>query len=603
MNLQNNFLISSLNTEEFQKSLKAAHIPIPAAEYLLILILGTVLAGMNYILIVNFLILLEIEINPISFLPPQTTAVLLFFVLVVGIFLFSYMYPQTIATGRKTKIELELPYAITYMQALSTTMTLFSIFKSVAENKDLYGEVSEECGMIVRDVEYFGDDLLTAMRNLQEYTPSPNFSELLNDLAMVFKTGGSMTDFFASKSAHFRETAMQELENTLKTMEIMAEIYVTAFVAGPIAIMIMIVAQNLSGQSTIDLLEPLMYIGLPIGATAMIFLLYIMMPPDSLSVSKKEVAQAEYTDTNIEKDNPEIIDDKFLKNLQAKKQAIKIKSILRNPLRYYVSDYQYGLVFGMLLACVVLLLHMNGFIAEIFPDYSFEAFICIMLIAFMLPITFAYEARNWYLKRFESQLPGFLREISDMKDMGMTLQSAIHIIAQSKIGVLTSEVKIASEEIKMGTSVSGALYKLEERIGLVSVKRAISLVIKASEITDHLREILAIAVSDLEHYLKMKNERFGVSFIYVAIIYLSYGIFLYSAYQLNVSFVESFKEFDINFNLAANISEMFHISIILGFFSGIMAGQLSSNNILAGLKHSMVFMAASLVLFAVIIQV
>lgn len=603
MNLQNNFLISSLNTEEFQKSLKAAHIPIPAAEYLLILILGTVLAGMNYILIVNFLILLEIEINPISFLPPQTTAVLLFFVLVVGIFLFSYLYPQTIATGRKTKIELELPYAITYMQALSTTMTLFSIFKSVAENKDLYGEVSEECGMIVRDVEYFGDDLLTAMRNLQEYTPSPNFSELLNDLAMVFKTGGSMTDFFASKSAHFRETAMQELENTLKTMEIMAEIYVTAFVAGPIAIMIMIVAQNLSGQSTIDLLEPLMYIGLPIGATAMIFLLYIMMPPDSLSVSKKEVAQAEYTDTNIEKDNPEIIDDKFLKNLQAKKQAIKIKSILRNPLRYYVSDYQYGLVFGMLLACVVLLLHMNGFIAEIFPDYSFEAFICIMLIAFMLPITFAYEARNWYLKRFESQLPGFLREISDMKDMGMTLQSAIHIIAQSKIGVLTSEVKIASEEIKMGTSVSGALYKLEERIGLVSVKRAISLVIKASEITDHLREILAIAVSDLEHYLKMKNERFGVSFIYVAIIYLSYGIFLYSAYQLNVSFVESFKEFDINFNLAANISEMFHISIILGFFSGIMAGQLSSNNILAGLKHSMVFMAASLVLFAVIIQV
>lgn len=603
MNLQNNFLISSLNTEEFQKSLKAAHIPIPAAEYLLIIILGTVLAGMNYILIVNFLILLEIEINPISFLPQQTTAVLLFFVLIFGIFLFAYMYPQTIATGRKTKIELELPYAITYMQALSTTMTLFSIFKSVAENKDLYGEVSEECGMIVRDVEYFGDDLLTAMRNLQEYTPSPNFSELLNDLAMVFKTGGSMTDFFASKSAHYRETAMQELENTLKTMEIMAEIYVTAFVAGPIAIMIMIVAQNLSGQSTVDLLEPLMYIGLPIGATAMIFLLYIMMPPDSLSVSKKEVAQAEYTDTNIEKENSEIIDDKFLKNLQAKKQALKIKSILRNPLRYYVSDYQYGLVFGMLLACAVLLLHMNGFISEIFPDYSFEAFICIMLIAFMLPVAFAYEARSWYLKKFESQLPGFLREISDMKDMGMTLQSAIHIIAQSKIGVLTSEVKIASEEIKMGTSVSGALYKLEERIGLVSVKRAISLVIKASEITDHLREILAIAVGDLEHYLKMKNERFGVSFIYVAIIYLSYGIFLYSAYQLNVSFVESFKDFDINFNLAANISEMFHISIILGFFSGIMAGQLSSNNILAGLKHSMVFMAASLVLFAVIIQV
>ena len=603
MSLKNNFIINSLNTEEFRRSLKSSHIPIGSSEYILILLMGTFLAAMVYVLLVNLLMLLEIEINPISFLPVEISALVLFLVLVGGIFLFGYMYPQTVAAGRKTRIEIDLPYAITYMQALSTTMTLFAIFKGVADNDDLYGEVSNECKMIIRDVEYFGDDLLTAMRNVQECTPSPTFSELLNDLAMVFRTGGSMTDFFASKSAHYRETAKQELENTLKTMEIMAEIYVTAFVAGPIAIMIMIVAQNLSGQSSVDMLEPLMYIGLPIGASAMIFLLYIMMPPDNLQVSRKEVMQSEYADTNIDIDTIASVDNKFLKKLQSKKQAIKIKTILRNPLRYYVSDYQYGLVFGMAVAGVVTFLYMNGYLADIFPGYVFEAFICTTIIAFLVPIAFAYEARSWYLKKFESQLPGFLREISDMKDMGMTLQSAIHIIAQSKIGVLTSEVKIASEEIKMGTSVSGALYKMEERIGLVSVKRAISLVIKASEITDHLREILAIAIGDLEHYLKMKNERFGVSFIYVAIIYLSYGIFLYSAYELNVSFVQSFMDFDVSFNLESNISEMFHISIILGLFSGIMAGQLSSNTVLAGLKHSIIFMIASMALFIFIIQV
>ena len=603
MNLKSNTIINSLNTEEFRRSLRSSHIPVGPGEYLLIVIMGTILAAMVYILLVILLVLLEIDINPISFLPFEISALLLFLVAVGGIFLFAYIYPQTVAAGRKTRIELDLPYAVTYMQALSTTMTLYSIFKSVSDNDDLYGEVSKECSMIVRDVEFFGDDLLTAMRNTQESTPSPTFSELLNDLAMVFKTGGSMTDFFASKSAHYRETAMQELENTLKTMEIMAEVYVTAFVAGPIAIMIMIVAQNLSGQSSVDLLEPLMYIGLPIGASAMIFLLYIMMPPDSLEVSRKEITQSEYADTNIDTETIQSVDSKFLKNLQSKKQALKIKTILKNPLRYYVSDYQYGLVLGMAAAGVVTFFYMNGYLSEFFPSYTLESFICIAISAFMLPVAFAYEARSWYLKRFESQLPGFLREISDMKDMGMTLQSAIHIIAQSKIGVLTSEVKIASEEIKMGTSVSSALYKLEERIGLVSVKRAISLVIKASEITDHLREILAIAIGDLEHYLKMKNERFGVSFIYVAIIYLSYGIFLYSAYELNVSFVQSFMDFDISFNLEANIQEMFHISIILGLFSGIMAGQLSSNTVLAGLKHSIIFMIASLVLFVFIIQV
>ena len=593
--------MNSLNTDEFKKSLKSAHIPITPEDYLIMVIFGTILVALVLILLILLNFLFNLNINPIPFLDPLLTMAVIFLAVVGTVFLLAYTYPQTESSGRKTRIELDLPYAVTYMQALSTTMTLFSIFKSVAENEDLYGEVSEECAMVVRDVEYFGDDLIVAMRNVQNTTPSPNFSELMNDLAMVSKTGGSMTDFFASKSAHYRETALLELENTLKTMEIMAEIYVTAFVAGPIAIMIMIVAQNLSGQSGVDFLAPLMYIGLPIGATAMVVLLYIMMPPDSLAITRKAMPQSEYADTNIDPMSLAAVDEKFMKNYESHRNLLRIKEILRNPLNYYISHYEYGLAFGIALAGLTTLMFFNGTLAKLIPTYTFEAFITLVIVMFMLPITVAYEARSHYLKKFESQLPAFLREISDMKDMGMTLQSAIHIIANSKIGVLTTEVKVTSTEIKMGTSVSLALYKLEERIGLVSVKRAISLVIKASEITDHLHEILAIAIGDLEHFLKMKNERFGVSFVYVAIVYLSLGIFLYSAYQLNVTFIESFSSFNLNINVTSNVTEMFHISIILSLFSGLMAGQLSANNILAGLKHSIIFLVATAVLFIYII--
>ncbi|MBQ3719165.1 MAG: type II secretion system F family protein [Methanomicrobium sp.] len=601
MNLMNNPLMNSLNTDEFKKSLKSAHIPITSEDYLIMVIFGTVLVALVLILLILLNFLFNLNINPIPFIDPRLSMAVIFLAVVGTVFLLAYTYPQTESAGRKTRIELDLPYAVTYMQALSTTMTLFSIFKSVAENDDLYGEVSEECAMVVRDVEYFGDDLIVAMRNVQNTTPSPNFSELMNDLAMVFKTGGSMTDFFASKSEHYRETALLELENTLKTMEIMAEIYVTAFVAGPIAIMIMIVAQNLSGQSGVDFLAPLMYIGLPIGASAMVVLLYIMMPPDTLTITRKAMPQSEYADTNIDPMSLAAVDAKFMKNYESHRNFLRIKEILRNPVKYYIANYEYGLIFGVALAGLTTLMYFNGTLAKLIPAYTFEAFITLLIVTFMLPIAIAYEARSHYLKKFESQLPAFLREISDMKDMGMTLQSAIHIIANSKIGVLTTEVKVTSTEIKMGTSVSLALYKLEERIGLVSVKRAISLVIKASEITDHLHEILAIAIGDLEHFLKMKNERFGVSFVYVAIVYLSLGIFLYSAYQLNVTFIESFSSFNLNINVSSNVTEMFHISIILSLFSGLMAGQLSANNILAGLKHSIIFLVATAVLFIYII--
>ena len=573
--------IESLDSVEFRKSLRGSHLPVTGSQYIALTLMATIMACLGGIISVILIYILEIEFNIFPFFSQEISMAIVIIIIVCLVFSFAYYYPALLAQGRKTRINLELPYAITYMQAMSSTMTLYGIFKSIYQNEDLYGEVSHECGMIVRDVDLFGDDLLTAMKNTQDITPSKTFGDLLNDVAMVFRTGGSLTDFFASKSNHYRQVAQQEMENTLKTIEIMAEIYVTAFVAGPIAIMIMLVAQNLSGSQSVEYLMPLMYFGLPVGAAGMVFLLYIIMPPDTLKITKKEVVGSEYDGIPCEPGDLKDIDDAFIKKVESSRQFLKMKDILKNPLRYYISDYQFGLVFGMAGLCIVSILYMNGTIAGYFPKYTFEVFISVGIIAYLIPIAFAYEARKWYLNQFEAQLPEFLREISDMKDMGMTLQSAIHMIANSKIGVLSSEIRVASEEIKMGTSVSGALSKMEERIGLVSVKRAISLIIKASEITDYIREILAIAIGDIEHYLKMKNERFGVSFIYVAIIYLSFGIFLYSAYELNISFITSFQDFDVQFDTASNIQDMFRISLILGFFSGIMAGQLSANTVLA----------------------
>jgi flagellar protein FlaJ len=142
---------------------------------------------------------------------------------------------------------------------------------------------------------------------------------------------------------------------------------------------------------------------------------------------------------------------------------------------------------------------------------------------------------------------------------------------------------------------------MEGRIGLISVKRAISLVVKASEITDFLRDILLIAISDFEHYLKLKQERFTTSFAYVAIIYLSFFIFLYTAYQLNVSFISSFQKFDVPLGTAGNLTDMFRISILLAAFSGLMAGQLSGNSILSGLKHAIFLLTTAIIMFTVII--
>ncbi|WOX54905.1 type II secretion system F family protein [Methanoculleus palmolei] len=587
--------------DELAHSLLSAHIPIPASRYLQYGLVITLLAGFLYILSVLLLSILGVEVNILPFLPYGVT-VLLGFVAVVGLLLLLiYLYPLLQAQGRRTRIEADLPHAVTYMQALSSTMTLYGIFRSVYEAGDLYGEVSKECGLIVRDVEVFGLDLLTAMRNVQEVTPSANFKELINDLALVYRSGGNLTSFFNSKSETYRELARQEQESLLQILEMIAEVYVTAFVAGPIAIIIMLVAQNLAGQNQLAGIMPLMYLGLPLGAIALIFILYVLLPPNNLDVARREIRESEFGTEILDAETGGEPDEKFLKSLESRKRWLRILEILRHPVTFFISDYTVGAVIGVGALGALFLSLQFGFFESLFPTYTMEVFLCLAVIVAVIPVMIAYELRRRYVMAVEKQLPEFLAEIADMRDIGMTLQGAIFMIANTKMGVLSHEIKVAADELRLGSSVSGALVRMEERIGLVSVKRAISLLVRASEVTDYIREILTIAINDLQHYIKMKAKRLNVSFVYLAVIYLSFGIYLYSAYQLNVAFISSFSAYDVTFDISANVREMFHVGIILGFFSGIMAGQLSANSILAGLKHACVMLAATVILFVYII--
>ena len=169
-----------------------------------------------------------------------------------------------------------------------------------------------------------------------------------------------------------------------------------------------------------------------------------------------------------------------------------------------------------------------------------------------------------------------------MIEIGLTLPDAIQRISNAKLGLLSWRLAIVSRDVSTGAYINAALVRMEERIGLVSVKRAISLLVKASEITSNLREIFVIAITDFEHYLKLRSERANTAIVYVMIIYLSFGIYLYTAYQLNGPFMSSFSSFNLNFNIADNVREMFDIGVILGLFSGIMAGQFSSTASLPG---------------------
>lgn len=587
--------------EELSRNLRASRMKKTYMTYTREVLLQTGLVLVASIVLAAVFHLFSIRFTLLRPYPFWVQDLLIVCVPATMLFLLLYFQPVLVAKGRKTRIDMDLPYAITYMQALSTTLTLYNSIRGVYEQSDLYGEVSREFGMIVRDVELFGDDLVTAIRNLERTTPSENLKKLLDDLILMFESGGDLSGFLASRSEHYREVAEKELEMSLKTMEIMAEVYVSAFVAAPIAVIIMMVAENMSGQSTLSGLMPYFFIILPLGAIAMVWILHLVVPGENIEITRKETRASEFGGSIPIIVGEEAPDAEYSRRIAAKKMVLRVLSMLRNPVRHYIADYRIGMMFGAIAGSAVMLFGLFGTFEGLFSRYQAEIFVCFLIVAMIAPLVVAYELRRFYVHQVENQVPDFLRELIDLKDIGMTLQGAIRLIAESKIGLLSSELKLVTRDVRFGTSISSALVRLEERIGVLVIKRVISLIVRASEVTDYIRDILLIAISDLEHYLKMKRERYTVSFAYVMIIYLSFGIFLYTAYQLNVSFISSFEKLNTNINISGNVLDMFRMSIILGTFSGIMAGQLSSGSILAGLKHVILFLIAAVVLFAYVL--
>jgi flagellar protein FlaJ len=521
-----------LHGSNLRSVLRSAHMPITAEDYLRMTRINLIYSLAMFFVLYTFFQISGFDLEIFGLNTSGMLLWILLFVLIVpGQYAMHIYYPEIVAHGRKSRIDLDMPYAISYMQALSTTMPPYEIIRKVYEEHDMFGEISKEFGMIVRDVELFGDDLNTAMKNLQGTTPSTHLRDFLNDLAIVFDSGGNVTTYLGAKTEYYRDQAKQELELVLQTIEIMAEVYVTAFVAGPIALIIMIVAQGMTNNQSMAWLLPMMYICIPAGAVTLIWILSMMMPPENMEISRKETIEYNFgfdvqgsKEKSLSEEDPK--NKEFYQRIEANKQRNYYLGLLRHPFRTYIRSYYYGLALGILFAGVIIAFWLACGFTDLFQHDRPEAVLCLIIIAFMAPVALSFEGRRWYVQNIESHLPDFLRELSDMKDIGITLHEAIHRIAGAKLGVLSSELSVASRDIESGAYVNSALVKMEERIGLVSVKRAISLLVRASEITTNLRQIFIIAITDFEYYLKLKRERANTTIVYVMIIYLSFGIYL-----------------------------------------------------------------------------
>jgi flagellar protein FlaJ len=195
-----------------------------------------------------------------------------------------YVYPVYRADKLKRELEDELPFTTGYMAILTSAgVSPERIFYSLS-NLSAPSAVSAEAKNVVRDVNLFGLDIISALEEASKRTPSERFHEMLEGLISTIHSGGNLTAYLREKSTQYMKLKRISLHKFSDTLSMLSEFYVALLITGPLLLVIMLAVMAMLGGGGLGILSPdlvlnmLAYIGIPLGSVMFLIILDAASP-------------------------------------------------------------------------------------------------------------------------------------------------------------------------------------------------------------------------------------------------------------------------------------------------------------------------------------
>jgi len=239
---------------ELRNQLVKARIPLLAEEYVATSIMQVIMTFLGGLIFTLFLVgFLFPELRGME--DPNTgenfeisdtieiiAGAVLVLVLPILVGLVQWLTPAFVEGSRATNMDRQLPFAASYVSAMAAAnATPSQTFKSLARNKDIYGEISNDAAWIYHSMEFIGRDLVTTLKEAVERTPSERFAEFLQGIIGTVTSGGNLKLYFLNRSEYYAQQNRVHVKDVLQQMALFSEAYVVVAVALPIFAMIIAV--------------------------------------------------------------------------------------------------------------------------------------------------------------------------------------------------------------------------------------------------------------------------------------------------------------------------------------------------------------------------
>jgi flagellar protein FlaJ len=162
---------------------------------------------------------------------------------------FFHSYPMQAITSKKRSIEANLPFAMNHMAAIAASGVQPSVMFKLLTRAEEYGEISMSARRIMRNIEAFGMDVTSAIREVANRTPSSEFKQFLYGVVSTIETGGDLKRYLQNSAREALFEYRLKREKYLATLSTYADFYTAVLIAAPLFfISILSVMSMVSGQ-------------------------------------------------------------------------------------------------------------------------------------------------------------------------------------------------------------------------------------------------------------------------------------------------------------------------------------------------------------------
>ncbi len=517
----------------------------------------------TYISLMFFVALLTLPVSifavavalTFGFLPILALAFLPLFV-IVGFLI----VPMNNASDRSSGLEREMPFAAAYISVMSSGgIAPYTSFKRLTQ-VDLMPTMSKEARDIIKDVEIFGVDPLSALDIAAKKTPLDIFKDFLGGYASTVIIGGDIGHYLERKAEDIFKIRALRVKAAAERLGMLLETFIIVMVMMSLCFYILFAVNGIQSgvSSTADISQ----------FSGILLYTYIFTP--MLSVMFIYLAHS----------------------MQPKTPLMEMR------------PYKIFGIFSVV-AVIVFLLLTNFLGATQLPIFT-----QLQAIGVDLPIALAVSlfisaapAAMVHIKlakvknSMEQGVTNFLRDLTEVRKTGLSPEKCIESLSKRDYGTFTKELRKISTEISWGIPIKNVMMKFLHRTQSWMVQIVMFLLVETIDVgggTIAMIESLA-RFNNLTQEVE-KEKKMNVR-PYVFMPYLA-SILLVATTIMMMGLTTGITVPGVNSAPQDNsLMQVVFISSVIfnSYLIGIVAGKISEESVGAGFKHAAILVLISIV--------